>query len=97
MEDSTKFDYKHDMQRSENWNEFNQKSCWISWSVYQNTLLAQPFKKFYDKCRDKYKLALAHFYPAPGLAGQVALKIVKVELKLLTDNEEEYVTLFIKM
>ena len=24
MEDSTKFDYKHDMQRSENWNEFNQ-------------------------------------------------------------------------
>ena len=48
-------------------------------------MLADVFENFRNKCIEIYKLDLAHFVSAPGLAWQACLKITKVELELLTD------------
>ena len=48
-------------------------------------LLADVFERFRDVCQDIYGLDPAHFYTAPGLAWQAALKKTEVRLELLTD------------
>ena len=48
-------------------------------------LLADVFENFRDICIKNYKLDPAHYYTAPGLAWDAALKITEVELELLSD------------
>ena len=36
-------------------------------------------------CMEFYQLDQAHFYTAPGLSWQAALKMTEIELELLTD------------
>ena len=50
-------------------------------------LLADVFENFRDVCLQYYKLDLAHFYTAPVLAWQAALKYTGVKLELLTDYD----------
>ena len=50
-------------------------------------LLADVFENFRDKCIEIYELDPAHFLSAPELAWHASLKITKVELELLTDND----------
>ena len=48
-------------------------------------LLADVFENFRNLCLENYKLDPAHYYTAPGLAWDAALKITKVKLELLSD------------
>ena len=48
-------------------------------------LLADVFENFRDICIKNYNLDPAHYYTAPGLVWDAALKITKVELELLPD------------
>ena len=48
-------------------------------------LLADVFENFRDICIKNYKLDPAHYYTAPGLAWDAALKITEVNLELLSD------------
>ena len=48
-------------------------------------LLADVYENFRDICIKNYNLDPAHYYTAPGLALDAALKVTKVELELLTD------------
>ena len=48
-------------------------------------LLADVFENFRNICLENYKLDPAHYFTAPGLAWDAALKETKVELELLTD------------
>ena len=54
-------------------------------------LLADVFETFRDMCKKNYDLDSAHFYIAPGLSWQAALKMTGVQLELLIDQH-----LFIK-
>ena len=48
-------------------------------------LLAEVFENFRNICLEKYKLDPAHYYTAPGLAWDAALKVTGVNLELLSD------------
>ena len=48
-------------------------------------LLADVFENFRNICIENYELDPAHYYTAPGLAWDAALKITGVELELLSD------------
>ena len=50
-------------------------------------LLADVFENFRDICIKNYNLDPAHYYTAPGLAWDAALKVTEVELKLLFDMD----------
>ena len=50
-------------------------------------LLADIFENFRDVCMTNYELDPAWYYTAPGVAWDAALKMTKVELKVLTDIE----------
>ena len=50
-------------------------------------LLADIFEIFRDICIKNYNLDPAHYNTAPGLAWDVALKVTKVELELLSDMD----------
>ena len=45
------------------------------------------FENFRDICIKNYKLDPAHYYTAPGLAWDAALKVTKVKLELLSDMD----------
>ena len=48
-------------------------------------LLADVFEKFRWMCMGTYKLDPSHYFSAPGLAFDAALKMTGVELELFTD------------
>ena len=50
-------------------------------------LLADVFENFRKKCLEYYELDPAHYYTAPGLSWDAALKLTKVNLELLDDIE----------
>ena len=50
-------------------------------------LLGDVFENFRDICIKNYNLDPAHYYTAPGLAWDAALKVTKVELELLSDMD----------
>ena len=70
------------------WKTFEMKTLKDYHNLYNQVdvlLLADVFENFRDICIKNYKLDPAHYYTAPGLAWNAALKITKVELELLTD------------
>ena len=50
-------------------------------------LLAGVFENFRNICLTNYELDPAHYYTAPGLAWDAALKVTDVSLELLSDND----------
>ena len=50
-------------------------------------LLTDVFENFRDICIKNYKLYPFHYYTAPGLAWDAALKVTEVELELLSDMD----------
>ena len=57
-------------------------------NLYNETdvlLLADVFENFRNICMENYKLDPAHYYTAPSLSWDAALKITDVKLELLTD------------
>ena len=52
-------------------------------------LLADFFEKFRRTCQDFYKLDPLHYYTTPGLAWDAALRMSRVDLELIT-NENIY-------
>ena len=78
-------DYKH---AQKIWETFNMKTMREYHDLYLNSdvlLLADVFENFRDVCQIHYGLDPAHYYTAPGLAWDAALKYTKVNLELLTD------------
>ena len=70
------------------WKAFGMKTLEDYHNLYNKLdvlLLADVFENFRDICIKNYNLDPAHFYTAPGLAWDAALKITKVELELLSD------------
>ena len=49
--------------------------------------MADVFENFRDICIKNYYLNPAHYYTAPGLAWDAALKVTKVELEMLSDMD----------
>ena len=78
-------DYQH---AQKVWEEFEIKSMEGYLELYNETdvlLLADVFENFRNICLENYKLDPAHYFTAPGLSWDAALKMTKVELELLTD------------
>ena len=70
------------------WETFEMKTLKDYHNLYNQDdvlLLADVFENFRDICIKNYKLDPAHYYTAPGLAWDAALKISKVEVELLSD------------
>ena len=70
------------------WKTFGMKTLKDYHDLYNKAdvlLLADVFENFRDICIKNYKLDPAHYYTAPGLAWDAALKVTKVELELLSD------------
>ena len=84
--DVTKQDYKH---AQKVWNTFNIKNLGEYHDLYVQSdtlLLADIFENFRETCQRIYKLDPTHFLSAPDLAWQACLKMTKVKLELLTDE-----------
>ena len=84
-EDISDKDYTHAIKV---WKTFKMKTLQDYHDLYNKAdvlLLADVFENFRDICIKNYKLDPGHYYTAPGLAWDAALKVTKVELELLTD------------
>jgi len=81
-------DYQH---AQKVWNHFEMTTFRQYHDLYLDTdvhLLADVFECFRDLCLDTYQLDPPHFYTAPGLAWQAALKYTDIKLELFTDQEK---------
>ena len=70
------------------WETFKIKNLKDYHNLYNQAdvlLLADVYENFRDICIKNYNLDPGHYYTAPGLAWDAALKVTKVELELLTD------------
>ena len=70
------------------WETFNMKTLRDYHELYNKVdvlLLADVFENFRDICIGNYKLDPAHYFTAPGLAWDAALKVTEVNLELLSD------------
>ena len=70
------------------WETFEMKNLEDCHNLYNRVdvlLLADVFENFRDICIKNYKLDPAHYYTAPGLAWDAALKVTEVKLELLSD------------
>ena len=84
-EDISDEDYTH-AQRV--WEAFGMKTLEKYHNLYNKLdvlLLTDVFENFRDICIKNYKLDPAHYYTAPGLSWEAALKITDVKLELLSD------------
>ena len=84
-EDISDEDYEHAIKV---WKTFGMKTLQDYHDLYNEAdvlLLADVFENFRDICIKNYKLDPGHYYTAPGLAWDAALKVTKVELELLSD------------
>ena len=84
-EDISDEDYEHAIKV---WKTFGMKTLQDYHDLYNDAdvlLLADVFENFRDICIKNYKLDPGHYYTAPGLVWDAALKVTKVELELLTD------------
>ncbi|CAG2245152.1 unnamed protein product [Mytilus edulis] len=78
-------DYNHAL---EVWNTMNMNTLGDFHDLYVMTdvlLLADVFERFRDITMENYGLDPCHFFTAPGLAWQAALKMSGVSLELITD------------
>ena len=78
-------DYEH---AKKVWKTFNMKTLEDYHKLYNKVdvlLLADVFENFRNICINNYKLDPAHYYTAPGLAWDAALKVTGVNLELLSD------------
>ena len=72
------------------WEKFSMKTLEDYHNLYNELdvlLLADVFENFRDVCCKNYDLDPAHYYTAPGLAWDAALKVTGVKLELLSDPE----------
>ena len=70
------------------WETFEMKNLEDYHNLYNRVdvlLLADVFENFRNICIKNYKLDPAHYYTAPGLAWDAALKVTEVKLQLLSD------------
>ena len=70
------------------WETFEMKNLKDYHNLYNQVdvlLLADVFENFRNICIKNYKLDPAHYYTAPGLAWDAALKITEVKLELFSD------------
>ena len=87
MKNVNDLDYEH---ARDVWKTMKVKDMGEYHDIYLKTdvlLLADVFENFRDICVRHYRLDPAHFYTAPGLAWNAALKITGVSLELLTDMD----------
>ena len=78
-------DYEHAHQV---WKAFKMKTLQDYHNLYNRVdvlLLADVFENFRSLCIKNYNLDPAHYYTAPGLAWDAALKFTEVNLELLSD------------
>ena len=72
------------------WETFGMKNLEDYRNLYNRVdvlLLADVFENFRDICVKNYKFDPAHYYTAPGLAWEAALKVTDVKLELLSDPD----------
>ena len=72
------------------WKMFEMKTLEDYHNLYNGVdvlLLADVFENFRDICIKNYNLDPVHYYTAPGLAWDAALKVTEVELELLSDMD----------
>ena len=84
-EDISDEDYAH---AQKVWRVFKMEHFKEYHDLYNETdvlLLGDVFESFRNICIENYELDPAHYYTAPGLAWDAALKITDVELELLSD------------
>ena len=87
MSDISHHDYSH---AQSVWKGFGMKNLDEHHYLYLKTdaiLLSNVFEAFRSTCLKHYSLDPAHFYTSPGLAWQVCLKKMGIELELLTDPD----------
>ena len=80
-------DYKH---AKKVWDEFRMKITREYHDLYLKTdvsLLADVFEAFRDKMLEHYDLDLCHYFTAPGMSCDAMLKMTRVELELINDQE----------
>ena len=72
------------------WETFEMKNLEDYHNLYNRVdvlLLADVFENFRDICIKNYNLDPVHYYTAPGLAWDAALKVTEVKLELLSDMD----------
>ena len=72
------------------WTVFDMKTMRDYHDLYQKTdvlLLADVFEEFRKVCLDNYQLDPAWYYTSPGLAWDACLKMTRVNLELLHDQD----------
>ena len=87
LEDISKEDHAH---AQKVWDTFNIQNLGEYHDLYvqlDTLLLSDVYENFRDLCSDIYQLDSAHFLSAPGLAWQACLKMTKVKLELLLDED----------
>ena len=79
--------YAHALEVWKTFDRKNLKDCHNLYNQVDVLLLADVFENFRNICIKNYNLDPAHYYTAPGLAWDAALKVTKVELELLSDMD----------